>query len=176
MMNTDMPYYKDSVRQLQVYLYDISRIDGDIPRVNPDGIYRESTADAVSAFQRKHGIYPNGRVDYKTWQKLSREHEKADTLLSKPRTISPFDQPLKDGMLRSGDRSELVKIVKIMLRAIGTSYPLGEALNDDDIYDLETENAIKELQYIYGLTADGVINKETWNSLASAYEKHRVPY
>lgn len=175
MMNTEMPFYKESVRQIQVYLYDISRVDRDIPRVNPDGIYGSTTVESVTAFQMKHGLTPDGRVNYETFRKLSSEHEKADMLLSQPNGISPFTQPLKEGVTKLGDESELVMIVKIMLRSLGASYPYGEELNADKVFDSDTERAIKEFQFIHGLPSDGIINKETWNRLALAYEKHRVP-
>lgn len=175
MMNTTMPKYKESVRQVQVYLYDISRVDRDIPRVNPDGIYGETTVASVTAFQEKHGLFPDGRVDYATFRKLSSEHEKADILLSAPKSISPFSQPLKDNVTRLGDKSELITIVKIMLKALGASYPYGEELTGDDVFDTDTERAIKDFQFINGLNSDGIINKETWNRLTLAYEKHRVP-
>ncbi len=173
-MNT-MPFYKESVRQVQVYLYDISRVDPDIPRVNPDGIYGETTVRSVTAFQKKFGLTPDGRVDYQTWKKLSSEHERADMLLSPPVPISPFSQPLNSGVIKIGDRSELIRIVKIMLKAIGASYPYGEDLSDDDVFDPDTECAVRDLQFINGIDASGIINKETWNALARAYEKHRVP-
>ena len=175
MMNTEMPFYKESVRQIQVYLYDISRVDRDIPRVNPDGIYGKSTVESVTAFQKKHGLIPDGRVNYETFRKLSSEHEKADVILSPPVSISPFDQTLKDGVTKLGDKSELIMIVKIMLKTLGVAYPYGEELSEDNIFDLDTERAIKEFQFIHGLPSNGIINKETWNHLAAAYEKHRVP-
>ena len=175
MRNTDMPFYKESVRQIQVYLYDISRVDSDIPRVNPDGIYGSTTVESVTAFQRKHGIIPDGRVNYETFKKLSSEHEKADVILSAPRVISPFSQPLKDGVVRPGDESELIMIVKIMLKALGVSYPYGEELKSDGVFDADTERAVREFQFIQGLPSNGIINKETWNRLTLAYENHRVP-
>ncbi len=175
MMNTEMPFYKESVRQIQVYLYDISRVDRDIPRVNPDGIYGSTTVESVTAFQRKYGLTPDGRVNYETFRKLSSEHEKADIILSAPKKISPFDQALKDGVTKLGDKSELVMIVKIMLKALGVSYPCGEEIRCDNVFDAETERTIKEFQFIHGLPSNGIINKETWNHLALAYEKHRVP-
>ncbi len=175
MRNTDMPFYKESVRQIQVYLYDISRVDRDIPRVNPDGIYGSTTVESVTAFQRKYGLTPDGRVNYETFRKLSSEHEKADALLSAPNGISPFNQPLKDGITKIGDKSDLIMIVKIMLKALGVSYPCGEELNSDNIFDADTERAVREFQFIQGLPSNGIINKETWNRLALAYENHRVP-
>ena len=175
MTNSDRPFYKESVRQIQTYLYDISRVDRDIPRVNPDGIYGKTTFESVTAFQKKHGIIPSGRVDYETFRKLSSEHERADAILSPPMSISPFEQELKEGVTRLGDKSDLVTIVKIMLKALGASYPYGEELILDDSFDLQTERAIKEFQFIHGIDSDGIINKETWNRLALAYEKHRVP-
>lgn len=175
MRNTDMPFYKESVRQIQVYLYDISRVDRDIPRVNPDGIYGSTTVESVTAFQRKYGLNPDGRVDYATFRKLSSEHEKAEIILSAPKEISPFDQILKDGVTKLGDKSELIMIVKIMLKALGVSYPYGEELSGDNVFDADTERAVREFQFIHGLPSNGIINKETWNHLALAYEKHRVP-
>ena len=86
MMNTEMPFYKESVRQIQVYLYDISRVDRDVPRVNPDGIYGKTTVESVTAFQKKHGLIPDGRVNYETFRKLSSEHEMRSSL---PQTRSP---------------------------------------------------------------------------------------
>ena len=175
MMNTEMQFYKESVHQIQVYLYDISRVDCDIPRVNPDGIYAETTVESVTAFQKKHGLTPDGSVNYETFRKLSSEHEKADAVLSAPKSISSFTQPLKNGVTKLGDESELIMIVKIMLKALGASYPYGEELNGDSVFDADTERAVKEFQLIHGLPSDGIINKETWNRLALAYEKHRVP-
>ena len=175
MMNTEMPFYKESVRQIQVYLYDISRVDRDIPRVNPDGIYGSTTAESVRAFQKKHGLHPDGRVDYITFRKLSSEHEKADVILSSPKKFSPFGEELKDGVIRIGDKSDLIMIVKIMLKALGVSYPYGEDRKTDDVFDYDTEHAVKEFQFIHGLPSNGIIDKETWNHLALAYEKHRVP-
>lgn len=175
MMNTEMPFYKESVRQIQVYLYDISRVDRDIPRVNPDGIYGSTTVESVTAFQKKHGLTPDGRVNYETFRKLSTEHEKADVILSPPRKATAFDQALKNGVTKLGDKSELIMIVKIMLKALGVSYPYGEELNNDNVFDLDTERAVREFQFIHGRPSNGIINKETWNRLALAYEKHRVP-
>ena len=175
MMNTEMPFYKESVRQIQVYLYDISRVDRDVPRVNPDGIYGSTTVEAVRAFQKKHGLDQSGRVDYATFRKLSAEHEKVDVILSSPRKLTPFGEELKGGVTGIGDESELVAIVKIMLRALSSSYPYGEELKIDGVFDSDTERAVKEFQFIHGLPSNGIINKETWNHLALAYEKHRVP-
>ena len=66
-------------------------------------------------------------------------------------------------------------IVKIMLKALGVSYPYCEELNIDNVFDADTERAVMEFQFTQGLPSDGIINKETWNHLAIAYEKHRVP-
>ena len=61
----------DKVRQLQQQLQRISRTYSAIPSVSVDGIYGNSTRDAVEAFQRVFGLPVTGQVDYKTWYEIS---------------------------------------------------------------------------------------------------------
>ena len=60
------------VRTIQNQLNAISRSYPAIPKVKEDGIYGESTAEAVRTFQSIFGLPQNGIVDFKTWYELSR--------------------------------------------------------------------------------------------------------
>ena len=59
------------VRQMQEQLDRISRTYPALPSVTADGIYGESTKQAVAAFQRVFGLPSTGIVDYPTWYKIS---------------------------------------------------------------------------------------------------------
>lgn len=59
------------VRQMQEQLDRISRTYPALPSVTADGIYGESTRQAVMDFQRVFGLPATGIVDYPTWYKIS---------------------------------------------------------------------------------------------------------
>ena len=174
MNNADRPSYRYVVRQLQTFLDEISRVDRDIPPVNPDGIYGSTTVDSVTAFQKKYGLRPNGKVDYLTWQSILREYRIAFQLLSAPRMISPFSQPLKNNVLEKGDRGDIVMMIKNVLKVISVSYQIDD-IPYDNVFDVQTEKAIEKFQQINGLKSDGKIDILTWNSLADAYNKYILP-
>ena len=58
------------VRQIQEQLNTISQVYTAVPSVTVDGIYGESTANAVRAFQSVFGLPQTGVVDYQTWYKI----------------------------------------------------------------------------------------------------------
>ena len=55
------------VRTIQSQLNAISKSYPAIPKVKEDGIYGQSTADAVKEFQSIFGLPQSGSVDFKTW-------------------------------------------------------------------------------------------------------------
>ena len=61
----------DKVRQMQEQLDMIATVYTAIPRVTPDGIYGQRTANAVREFQSIFGLPENGVVDFSTWYKIS---------------------------------------------------------------------------------------------------------
>ena len=60
------------VRTIQSQLNAISKSYPAIPKVKEDGIYGQSTADAVKEFQSIFGLPQSGSVDFKTWYEISR--------------------------------------------------------------------------------------------------------
>jgi len=64
--------------------------------------------------------------------------------------------------MKLGDSGESVKTLKQLLRGAGYT------LNDDDLYDEATYNAVKEYQGANGLTADGEAGASTWAKLAGS--------
>lgn len=172
MKHSNDPVYREAVRQIQNYLYTASQVNPKIRRVNPDGIYGETTADAVAAFQALYGLPSNGRVDFSTWQSLLDAYRKALPLLREPERIAPFREALKDGVLSPGDRSELVRMTRLMLRQLGQRFLPFSELPDSDEYDEEMEDAVFSFQRIQGLPITGIIDLITWNRLAASYNKN----
>lgn len=61
----------DKVRQMQQQLNRIARDYPSLPTIAADGVYGESTANAVRKFQNVFGLPETGVVDYPTWYKIS---------------------------------------------------------------------------------------------------------
>lgn len=62
--------------------------------------------------------------------------------------------------LKRGSRGSQVKKLQTKLNGLGIN-----AGNPDGIFGNGTEKAVKELQKIFGLGADGIVGKNTWNLL-----------
>ena len=61
----------DKVRQIQQQLNRIAKDYPSLPTIAVDGVYGESTANAVRKFQNVFGLPQTGIVDYPTWYKIS---------------------------------------------------------------------------------------------------------
>ena len=171
MENYERPTYRPSVRAVQTYLYTISQVDPKVPRINPDGVYGSETANAVRIFQETYVGFGDGKVDYATWQALVTHYREAETVLSEPNRIAPFTERLKDGVLRRGDRSDLVTIVRIMMATMGLDYAASEGLLITDLFDAPMEEAVRSFQYANGLAVNGLLDRPTWDRMALAYNK-----
>ncbi len=65
--------------------------------------------------------------------------------------------------LRIGSIGDSVKRLQISLNHIGKNYPaIPKIAYPDGIFDVVTENAVKEFQRIFNLTPDGIVGKATW--------------
>ena len=61
----------DKIRQMQQQLNRIARDYPSLPTIAADGVFGESTANAVRKFQNVFGLPQTGIVDYPTWYKIS---------------------------------------------------------------------------------------------------------
>lgn len=170
--NRDFPSYRQSVRQIQNYLYTIAQTDPDITRTNPDGIYGEQTAGAVSSFQKKHAIEATGKVNLETWRKLLSEYRISREKLGPPEKISPFSAIFRNNEIAIGDCSDTVQFLKLMLHILSVESEYLSDIPDGNTYDEKTADAIRQFQRIHGIEITGNVNLSTWNMLAKAYNKY----
>ena len=134
------------VKNMQYTLYELGYYDDDI-----DGIYGNTTADAVRAFQIANDIEPvDGIAGNKTLQKLySANPIKATTPTTQYDTLRP------------GDRGNAVVELQECLRS------LGYLASITGTYDSATETAVRNFQNRNGLTPDGVAGNQTQQGLYS---------
>ncbi len=68
------PYRKDEVRDIQDRLIELHLVRQDF---NVDGVYGGQTRDAIRAFQREHGLEPDGEAGPRTLEALFDEGREA---------------------------------------------------------------------------------------------------
>jgi N-acetylmuramoyl-L-alanine amidase len=157
----------DSVAELQGILRLLGYYNGAI-----DGVYQESTATAVSAFQRAAGLTADGIMGTDTWNRLLPASGTASTPTTpttpnpspNPNTPTPQPTPIATNtdfpVLRSGSRGPAVTRLQQRLRSLG--FFTGVA---DGVFGGETEDAVRSAQRNFGLDADGIVGGATWDAL-----------
>lgn len=114
--------------------------------VSDNDLYDEATEAAVRAFQEQRGLMVDGICARQTWAALiEADYRLGDRMIY-----------LRSPMTRGDDTTDLQ-------RRLGT---LGfDAGWVDGIFGPETERAVREYQRNQGLTADGVVGRETVDAL-----------
>ena len=161
---------KEAIKELQGYLQILYKDGYDLPFVAIDGIYSDVTEQAVKDFQLAVGLAPSGETDFDTWTALVAASRQAMIRLEPSKAITPFERPLSDNEVRSGEISDLVTIIQLMLKTL-TQYEYSDVIADGYFGDV-TENAVIDFQMRNGLPVTGVVDKITWNALATAYNKY----
>jgi N-acetylmuramoyl-L-alanine amidase len=163
----------ESVAELQAILRLLGYYNGSV-----DGVYQESTATAVSAFQRAAGLTADGVAGAATWNRLLPSANTAVNPVTPttPRPVNPAPvnpapvnpapvtpaQPttVDFPVLRQGMRGPAVSRLQQRLSRLGF---FNGAV--DGVFGGETDNAVKSAQANFGLDADGVVGAATWDAL-----------
>ena len=146
-----------SVEQVQFWLSDLAQFDSSLVRVSVDGSYGAATERAVRAFQQKQSLTADGVVGQTTWNALYAAWVDAQSDLGG--TAWPGTA------LRRGDIGMEVRLVQFWLRLAADNYSALRTVTVDGSYGATTVSAVTAFQSLFGLTADGVIGRSTWNKL-----------
>ena len=151
-----------AVEQLQFWLNTISQYVASIPSVTVDGRFGSGTAAAVRAFQKRYGLTVDGVVGEATWNAI---YAQFFSIQSDNGTPNAYPGTA----LRQGDEGQNVRLVQFWLKIARTVYT---ALNNptvDGRFGAATKRAVQAFQRYFGLSADGVVGRTTWNKLREVY-------
>ena len=157
----------DAIFEAQSYLRNIGRLDKDISRVVPDGIFAEETTEAVRSFQKKYNLPETGTIDFETWELIKEKNSEAVFTASEPIQITRItndDLPLRKGMDNS-----LIYTLHLMLNKTAERYENFTPLPLQSLFDENTEREVKRWQRVISIDENGEIDKKTWNYLAEFY-------
>lgn len=160
----------NAVRNLQKYLKQLSYF---YPLLVKDiiitGVYDTNTRDAVTNLQRMFKISATGMVNKITWDMIFESYLKSINENSSTNGIFPFYDKPSDYEITLGDRSQLVRLIEIILDEISSVYDLKYAITFNGIYDEAKVSAVKMIQEINLLPITGNVDRATWDVLANEY-------
>jgi peptidoglycan hydrolase-like protein with peptidoglycan-binding domain len=145
------------VRQIQRCINNVASRYPSIPRITEDRVYGGNTVNAVTAFQRQFGLSADGAVGPVTWARLMQECRSSDT----PRPNFPGYS------ISFGDAGNFVTQIQQCLNNISDNYPSVPKLTADGKFGAATRNAVIAFQRQFGLDADGIVGRLTWEQIMS---------
>lgn len=155
------------IRSLQTMLRVLAEDNGDYISVIPDGIYGPETMQAVTRFQRKHGLSPTGLTDQTTWETIVAEFEPALIRLDNAHPLYILMNPGQ--MVRKGERHPHVHLLQAILRVLSDTYESIAAPGNTGVLDDATADSLTSFQQLSSLPMTGHLDKETWKHLVLHY-------
>ena len=150
------------VEQVQFWLSTLAQYESSIPSVTVDGVYGSGTAAAVRAFQRRYGLTVDGIVGRATWTEL---YDQFRSIQSDNGTPNAYPGTA----LREGSSGQNVRLVQFWLKIARTVYTSLANVTVDGKFGAGTAAAVQRFQRYFGLTADGVVGRTTWQKLYEVY-------
>lgn len=150
----------EDVRLMQRYLTAISRVFPVVPALTADGIFGPRTQASVIAFQSFFGLNADGVIGPITWDRIVYIYN------TMPTTAAPS---YPGTALRTGTRSESVRLIQSYLNEIRRRHPSIPSLTADGVFGPITQSAIIAFQRAFNLTADGIVGPITWANIVSAF-------
>lgn len=162
-----MNYAGKPIRSLQTMLRVIACADGEEESIIPDGIYGPQTLQAVSLFQRRHGIPVTGVTDQTTWDAIVSVYEPA---LVQQGPAQPLAVSLEAGqVLCKNQQHPHLFLVQAMLMTLSQLYQSVSQPSVNGTLDEITADSLASFQYLAGLPATGELDRQTWKHLALHY-------
>lgn len=155
------------IRSLQTMLRVIAENDPSHPSLIPDGIYGPETVNAVTVFQRMHGLPATGITDQITWETIVAVYEPARIAQEEAYPVNIILNPGQ--IIRKGEKNANLYLVQAMLLTLAEVYgSIGSPIPNGYLDDA-TADALSSFQYISGLPTTGNLDKQTWKHLALQY-------
>lgn len=160
-------FVEQPIRSLQTMLRVIAEDDPRLPTVVPDGIYGQSTMQAVTAFQRLYGLPITGIADQATWDRIVSVY---DLALIRVGPAEPIEIILEPGQVfRVGDKNAYIYLLQSILTQLSTENPSITKPDHNGILDDPTSEALAAFQLLAGLPPTGELDRVTWKYLARQF-------
>ena len=144
---------QEAIRRVQLYL---AAVDDGRLYVAPTGIFDESTALSVTAFQNMRGLEPTGVVNRETFDLLYLEYVDAG---NKDRLYATLGSFISFPLL-PGQGSDSMMNINRMLATLMNYYGFSHNLRDSNFYSDQTSDAVRTMRKIYLLPDINLIDED----------------
>ncbi len=164
----------NEVRTIQVELNRIANNYPAIPKIIPaNGIYGESTEEAVRVFQSVFGLRQTGVVNKATWYQIKfifTAVKNLAELTSEGLSLSEVEFVFPQ-QLQRGDYGQPVRALQYYLNVIAYFNPELPSVDSTGVFGEETEAQVEAFERFYGITPDGIVDFNTWQLIQRIYEQ-----
>ncbi len=156
------------VWELQAMLRTLAAVNWSLPFLTPDGVFGETTLEAVMTFQRENGLPVTGVVDRETWDAISTAYRKACQRLYPPKGTDLF--PFPSECVEPGQATPMLLPIQAMFCALARFLAGVRDGEPCGTLDKTTEENLCWLQTKGGLPVTGKLDRATYDLLSRVYE------
>lgn len=163
----------NEVKTIQQQLNRIADAYPSIPKINdPNGIFGAQTEAAVKRFQNIFNLAQDGIVGKSTWYRIKNVYNGVKKLAELTAENLTFDEvePIYPSLLKEGMSGDYIKTLQYYLNIVAYFYPQIPNINVDGYFGPKTKDAVIAFQEMFGLVPDGIVGRDTWKALSSAYK------
>ena len=163
----------NEVKTIQQQLNRIADAYPSIPKINdPNGIFGAQTEAAVKRFQNIFNLAQDGIVGKSTWYRIKNVYNGVKKLAELTAENLTFDEvePIYPSLLKEGMSGDYIKTLQYYLNIVAYFYPQISNINVDGYFGPKTKEAVIAFQEMFGLVPDGIVGRDTWKALSSAYK------
>ena len=165
------------VRQLKVQLNRISNNYPAIPKIEEETIFfTTDMEESVKAFQEIFDLPVTGEVDKPTWYEVKYLYnavKKVADLAGEGISVEEVEFPYGD-TLQEGESGPYIRALNYLLNFLSyfdSDIPMLNLAGED--FTEDTKEMVVAFQTDYDIEATGVVDKNTWNALVTAYNQTR---
>ena len=165
------------VRQLKVQLNRISNNYPAIPKIEEETIFfTTDMEESIKEFQRIFDLPVTGEVDKATWYEVKYLYnavKKVADLAGEGISVEEVEFPYGD-TLQEGESGPYIRALNYLLNFLSyfdSDIPMLNLAGED--FTEDTKEMVVAFQTDYDIEATGVVDKNTWNALVTAYNQTR---
>lgn len=165
----------DSGRDVQTLQIRLNRISANYPAIPkipiPNGIFDQTTKDAVIAFQTIFSLEPDGIVGPATWYKIGYIYnavKRLCELASEGLTVEEASRDIPE-ILSEGDSGVYVRLIQFLIDYISAYENPIPRTPIDSYYGPQTTASIRALQEFTGIPVTGNVDQLTYETIYDLY-------